>query len=67
MDFLECLQTVLPDNWGRLLLRPVDPGHISRLQTNLQFWIDWQLLEQSGMGVLTYYPEKSFSGANREL
>ena len=50
----------LPDNWGRLLLNRVLREHKQNLD-ELTVLDRLAIVGKSGMGALTYYPEKSFS------
>ena len=50
----------LPDNWGRLLLNRLLREHKQNLD-ELTVLDRLAIVGKSGMGALTYYPEKSFS------
>ena len=50
----------LPDNWGRLLLDRLIRAH-KQAPDELTVLDRLAIVGKSGMGVLTYYPEKSFS------
>ena len=50
----------LPDNWGRLLLDRLIRAH-NQAPDELTVLDRLAIVGKSGMGALTYYPEKSFS------
>ena len=50
----------LPDNWGRLLLDRLIRAH-KQAPDELTVLDRLAIVGKSGMGALTYYPEKSFS------
>ena len=56
----------LPDNWGKLLLRRLLRAH-GQNPDDLTVLDRLAIVGKSGMGALTYYPEKNFSEQNDRL
>ena len=56
----------LPDNWGKLLLNRLLRAH-GQNPDDLTVLDRLAIVGKSGMGALTYYPEKNFSEQNKHL